>query len=41
MLEKIEVVSNMYYGFPYEDYFNADTSKKLSLTVAAEDHILV
>ena len=40
MLEKIEVVSNMYYGFPYEDYFNADTSKKLSLILAAEDHIL-
>ncbi|AQX49237.1 type I restriction endonuclease subunit R [Elizabethkingia anophelis] len=40
MLEKIEVVSNMYYGFPYEDYFNADTSRKLSLILAAEDHIL-
>ncbi len=40
MLEKIEVVSNMYYGFAYEDYFNADTSKKLSLILAAEDHIL-
>ncbi|MGV0938794.1 type I restriction endonuclease subunit R [Empedobacter falsenii] len=40
MLEKIEVISNMYYGFPYEDYFTADTSKKLSLILAAEDHIL-
>jgi len=40
MLEKIEVVSNMYHGFPYEDYFDADTSKKLSMILAAEDHIL-
>ena len=27
MLEKIEVISAMYHGFPYEDYFDADTSK--------------
>ncbi|WP_041942002.1 DUF3387 domain-containing protein [Weeksella virosa] len=25
---------------PYEDYFDADTSKKLSMILAAEDHIL-
>lgn len=40
MLEKLEVVSNMYHGFGYEDYFEADTSKKLSMILAAEDHIL-
>lgn len=40
MLEKLEVVSNMYYGFPYEHYFEADTSKKLSLILAAEEHVL-
>lgn len=40
MLEKIEVISAMYHGFPYEDYFYADTSKKLSMILAAEDHIL-
>lgn len=40
MLEKIEVISAMYHGFPYEDYFDADTSKKLSIILAAEDHIL-
>lgn len=40
MLEKIEVISSMYHGFPYEDYFDADTSKKLSMILAAEDHIL-
>ncbi len=40
MLEKIEVVSNMFHGFPYEDYFLADVSKKLSMILAAEEHIL-
>ncbi|MBI5141842.1 MAG: type I restriction endonuclease subunit R [Nitrospirae bacterium] len=40
MLEKLEVVAAMYHGFPYEDYFEADTSKKLSLILAAEEHIL-
>lgn len=40
MLEKIEVVAGMYHGFPYEDYFEADTSKKLSMILAAEEHIL-
>ncbi|ACT47132.1 type I restriction endonuclease subunit R [Methylotenera mobilis] len=40
MLEKLEIVSDMYHGFPYEDYFEADTSKKLSLILAAEEHIL-
>lgn len=47
MLEKLEVVSNMYNacppngrGFEYETYFDADTSKKLSLILAAEEHIL-
>ena len=40
MLEKIEVVAGMYHGFPYEDYFDADTSGKLSMILAAEEHIL-
>lgn len=40
MLEKIEVVSQMFHGFPYEHYFDSDTSKKLSLILAAEEHIL-
>ena len=40
MREKIEVVSRMYHGFAYENYFDADTSKKLSLILAAEEHIL-
>jgi type I restriction enzyme, R subunit len=40
MLEKLEVVSQMYHGFAYEDYFEADTGKKLSIILAAEEHIL-
>jgi type I restriction enzyme R subunit len=40
MLEKIEVVSQMFHGFAYEHYFDASTSKKLSLILAAEEHIL-
>jgi type I restriction enzyme R subunit len=40
MLEKLEVVSHMYHGFEYETYFKADTSKKLSLILSAEEHIL-
>ena len=40
MLEKLEVVSQMFHGFAYEDYFEADTRKKLSLILAAEEHIL-
>lgn len=40
MLVKIEVVSAMYHGFAYEDYFAADTSQKLSMILAAEEHIL-
>lgn len=40
MLEKIEVISAMYHGFPYEEYFDSETSKKLSMILAAEDHIL-
>lgn len=40
MLEKIEVVAGMYHGFPYEDYFEADTSRKLSMILAGEEHIL-
>ncbi len=40
MLEKLEVVANLYSGFPYEEYFQADTAKKLSLILAAEEHIL-
>ncbi|MBU6460989.1 MAG: type I restriction endonuclease subunit R [Proteobacteria bacterium] len=40
MLEKLEIVSAMFYGFDYQAYFAADTAEKLSLILAAEEHIL-
>jgi len=40
MLEKLEIVSQMFHGFPYESYFQADTGRKLSIILAAEEHIL-
>ncbi len=40
MQEKLEIVSQMFHGFPYEEYFDADTGKKLSIILAAEEHIL-
>ena len=40
MLEKLEVVAQMYHGFEYETFFEADTSKKLSIILSAEEHIL-
>ena len=40
MLEKLEIVSAMYHGFAYENYFDADTARKLSLILAAEEHVL-
>lgn len=40
MLEKLEVVSQMFHGFAYEEYFEADTGKKLSMILSAEEHIL-
>lgn len=40
MLEKLEVVSQMFHGFAYEVYFESETSKKLSMILSAEEHIL-
>jgi len=40
MLEKLEIVSQMFHGFAYEEYFEAETGRKLSLILAAEEHIL-
>ena len=40
MLEKIEVVSAMLHGFNYKKYFTANTKDKLSIILAAEEHIL-
>lgn len=40
MLEKLEVISQMFHGFEYETFFDAGTSKKLSIILGAEEHIL-
>lgn len=40
MLEKLEVVTQLFHGFSYEPYFTADVGDKLNLILAAEDHIL-
>jgi type I restriction enzyme R subunit len=40
MLEKLEVVSQMLHGFPYEEYFASNTSRKLALILSTEEHIL-
>ena len=39
-LEKIEIISQMFYGFDYKKYFKLNTSKKLSFILSAEEHIL-
>lgn len=40
MLEKFEIVRDMFYGFDYKKYFNSSTSEKLSLILEAENFIL-
>ncbi len=40
MLEKLEVVSQMFHGFAYENYFTAIIGEKLTIILAAEEHIL-
>ena len=40
MLERLEVVSQLFHGFNYREYFLVDTSGKLSIILEAEDFIL-
>ena len=40
MLEKLDVLSGMMHGFAYEEYFDADTGRKLRLLQLALDHVL-
>ena len=40
MLEKLEIVSDMFHGFAYKKYFKADIREKLSLILEAQEHIL-
>jgi type I restriction enzyme R subunit len=40
LLARLEVVEQMMHSFDYRPYFSADTSRKLSLILQAEEHIL-
>jgi len=40
MQEKLEVVSQLFHGYDYQEYFSADTSRKLTIILEAEDFIL-
>lgn len=40
MIEKFEIVEQMFDGFDYQKYFNLDTRGKLSFILEAQEHIL-
>lgn len=40
MREKLEVVGQILHGYPYQDYFEADTRRKMMMLVEAQDFIL-
>ena len=40
MLEKFEIVEQMFVNFNYKDYFSADTRQKLTIILEAQEHIL-
>jgi type I restriction enzyme, R subunit len=40
LLEKYEVVLQMFDGFDYKRYFTADTREKMTIILEAQDHIL-
>jgi type I restriction enzyme, R subunit len=40
MLEKYEVVSQMFDGFDYKKYLHADTKEKLTIILEAQEHVL-
>ena len=40
MLEKFEIVEQMFSGFDYKKYFLADTRTKLTIILEAQEHIL-
>ncbi|MFA5162771.1 MAG: type I restriction endonuclease subunit R [Elusimicrobiales bacterium] len=40
LLEKMEIVEQMYDGFDYRKYFSADTRQKLQVILEAQEHIL-
>ena len=40
MKEKYEIVKSMFWKFDYEKYFKANTTKKLTILLEAQEHIL-
>ncbi len=40
MLTKLEVIQQMFHPFGYQEYFKADTGRKMNIILEAEDHIL-
>jgi type I restriction enzyme R subunit len=40
MLEKVEIIEQLFAGFDYKRFFKMGTSQKLSLILEAEEHIL-
>lgn len=40
MLEKLEVTAAILHGFPYKEYFTADTARKLGIILETEEFIL-
>ncbi len=40
MLEKLEVIRQMFFGMDYRAYFSVETGEKLSIILEAEEHIL-
>jgi len=40
MLEKFEIVEQMYEGFDYKKYFSSDTRQKLTIILEAQEHVL-
>jgi type I restriction enzyme R subunit len=40
MIEKLEVVSQLFTGFDFERYFNSDTREKMTIILEAQEHIL-
>ncbi|WP_417619835.1 type I restriction endonuclease subunit R [Oceanihabitans sediminis] len=40
MLEKFEIIEQMFHGFNYKEYFQAETSRRLQIILAAQNFIL-
>jgi len=40
MLEKFEIVEQMFHGFDYKEYFEAETSRRLQIILAGQNFIL-